>query len=134
MYFAGDTAYGEHFSQIGQAFPSIDVALMPIAPAEPRSLMQDSHIDHHEAIQGFIDLGAHHFIPMHWGTFHAGLDTFIEPLKKLEEAWLAQAAVLNHKSWYPLKFGERWLYPHSHPRCSKESIFPPKKTEFTQER
>jgi len=86
-YFAGDTAYAGHFKKIGQAFPSIDVALMPIGPNEPRDLMYDSHVNAEEALQGFLDLNARHFIPMHWGTFIFGLDSFILPIERIMKAW-----------------------------------------------
>jgi len=88
LYFAGDTAYAEHFKAIGQQFPSIDVALLPIGPEEPRFLMKDSHTGALEAIQAFIDLGAHQFVPMHWGTFAFGLDTFTLPIERLRAFWV----------------------------------------------
>jgi len=88
FYFAGDTAYSSHFAQIGQEFPRIDVALMPIGPCEPRLWMRKMHVDAKEAIQGFLDLGARHFIPMHWGTFLMGMDEYDRPLRVLRQEWV----------------------------------------------
>lgn len=87
IYFAGDTAYAHHFKAIGQEFDRIDCAIMPIGPCEPHKWMKLSHVGASEAYQGFLDLGAVHFIPMHWGTFYFGTDTFDTSLKELESVW-----------------------------------------------
>ncbi len=87
IYFAGDTAYSDHFKEIGNEYDSIDVALMPIGPCKPESHMKHSHIDAQQAIQGFKELGGIHFIPMHWGTFYFGIDQFLEPIHILNEQW-----------------------------------------------
>lgn len=89
LYFAGDTAYSDHFKAIGQRFLSIDLALLPIGPEEPRNLMKQSHTGASEAVQAFIDLNAHQFIPMHWGTFPFGMDSLSLPIDRLKEAWYA---------------------------------------------
>jgi L-ascorbate metabolism protein UlaG (beta-lactamase superfamily) len=77
IYFAGDSAYGQHFKAIAAVFPSIEVALLPIGPETPHSKVKYSHMDAHEAVQAFIDLQAQSFIPMHWGTFRFGGDAFV---------------------------------------------------------
>lgn len=87
IYFAGDTAYARHFTAIGREFGNIDYAIMPIGPCEPHKWMKFSHTNAHEAVQGFLELGATHFIPMHWGTFYFGTDTFDTPLRLLQKAW-----------------------------------------------
>ncbi len=87
IYFAGDTAYSRHFKAIGQEFDRIDCAIVPIGPCEPHKWMRFSHANAQEAYQGFKDLGAAHFIPMHWGTFYFGTDTFDTPLNALQSVW-----------------------------------------------
>ncbi len=87
IYFAGDSAYGNHYNYIAQKFPSIDVALMPISPNEPRKYTQHTHMNTQEAVQAFIDLNAKTFAPMHWGTFGLGTDTFGKPIVELKSAW-----------------------------------------------
>ncbi|QQR48677.1 MBL fold metallo-hydrolase [bacterium] len=106
LYFAGDTAYSSHFALIGRYFKMIDVVLMPIGPNEPRYIMKGSHVSTHEAVQAFLDLGARHFIPMHWGTFKSGSDLFEGPLLLLQELWQTRAEVLRCKTLHIVKFGE----------------------------
>lgn len=109
VYFAGDTAYGEHFSIIGQEFPSISVALMPIAPCKPNPAMLKSHMDVAQSIDAFNDLGAQVFVPMHWGTFAFGVDYFEEPIIELRQLW--QTHMMNHKELCILRAGQSTLIP-----------------------
>ncbi len=105
VYFAGDTAYAPHFKAIGEEFSSIDIALMPIGPCEPRAAMSYVHVSAEEAGQAFLDLGAYHFIPMHWGTYYFGVDAFDLPYKRLISWWTNQR--LYDKKLSVLKVGER---------------------------
>jgi L-ascorbate metabolism protein UlaG (beta-lactamase superfamily) len=74
VFFAGDTGYNpEFFKEIGRRF-HIDVALLPIAPVEPREFMSRVHADPKEAIQIFEDVGAKLMIPIHHDTFFQGLE------------------------------------------------------------
>lgn len=108
IYFAGDTAYAPHFSTIGKEFSTIDVALMPIGPVEPRSWLRKMHVDSVEAIQGFLDLGAQHFVPMHWGTFLLGLDEFDRPIKLLRAGWSQkEAEMTKNQQLYIFKCGQQ---------------------------
>lgn len=74
VFFAGDTGYNpELFKEIGRRF-NIDVALIPIAPVEPREFMSRVHVDPKEAIQILEDVGAKLMIPIHHHTFFQGLE------------------------------------------------------------
>jgi len=106
VYFAGDTSWGLHFKQIGKEFKRIDIALLPIAPGEPRSWMKETHINAEEAVQAFIDLNADTLIPMHWGTFHLGFDEFHAPIELLKQSWSKAHMKLRDKRIQVLKFGE----------------------------
>ncbi len=87
VYFAGDTAYGKHFADIAAEFPSIDIAILPIGPCEPREFMKHAHMNADEAAQAFGILQAHHFIPIHWGTFRFGNEAAYLPIERLKQAW-----------------------------------------------
>ncbi|MFA6065738.1 MAG: MBL fold metallo-hydrolase [Candidatus Babeliaceae bacterium] len=101
LYFAGDTAYGEHFSLIGKQY-SIDIALMPIGPCEPHAWMKDSHLNAQQAVQAFCDLNARHFIAMHWGTFPFGIDYQALPYEYLLDSWQTHSdKALRKKTLHP---------------------------------
>lgn len=106
IYFAGDTSWGNHFAQIGDAFKDIDIACLPIAPGEPHEWMKETHINAREAVKAFIKLKAKQFIPMHWGTFHLGFDDFYAPLKLLKKSWQEFRSELKNKDLKIMKFGE----------------------------
>ncbi len=77
VYFAGDTGYRDSlFTQIGSRFP-IDLALLPIAPLEPREMMSRVHLDPQAAVQAFGELHARLMVPIHHSTFYQGLEPSI---------------------------------------------------------
>ncbi|NJP44250.1 hypothetical protein HCN08_12690 [Streptomyces sp. PRB2-1] len=103
LYFAGDTGYGECFTQIGRAHPGIDLALLPIGAYAPRRLLRSVHIDPEEAVRAFLDLGAAAMAPMHWATFLLSGEPPLEPLTRLRAAWAA--AGLPREALWTLPIG-----------------------------
>lgn len=89
IYFAGDTAYGERFQQIGDRYPGIDLALMPVGAYEPRWFMHASHVDPAQAVKACRDLGVRRMATMHWGTFVLSAEPVLAPLREVREAWAA---------------------------------------------
>lgn len=76
VYFGGDTAYTRSFAAAGERFPGIDLAILPIAPIEPRAFMCRTHTDPNEALAAFHDLGARHMLAIHYDTFVNSLDEY----------------------------------------------------------
>jgi N-acyl-phosphatidylethanolamine-hydrolysing phospholipase D len=75
VFFAGDTGYDpEKFKEIGKRF-MINLALIPIAPMEPRDFMKRVHTDPAEALHVFEDVKAKVMIPIHHSTFMQGFDS-----------------------------------------------------------
>jgi N-acyl-phosphatidylethanolamine-hydrolysing phospholipase D len=72
VYYAGDSGYFAGYREIGRRYPGIDYVLMPTTAYRPRWFMHYAHMDVQEALDAFKDLGARHFIPTQWGTFHLG--------------------------------------------------------------
>ncbi|MBL9015336.1 MAG: MBL fold metallo-hydrolase [Myxococcales bacterium] len=85
-YHSGDTAYGEHFAEIGARF-SIDWAMLPIGGYAPRWFMEPQHVDPVDAARGFEALGARHFLAMHWGTYRLTDEAIGEPPERLRACW-----------------------------------------------
>jgi N-acyl-phosphatidylethanolamine-hydrolysing phospholipase D len=106
-YFAGDSGYFHGFAEIGRRFAPIDVAFLPIGAYEPRWFMKYQHTDPREAWQAFLDLGARHMIPMHWGAF----DLTDEPAdlapRVLEQILEEERA--GRGRVHVLAVGERWI-------------------------
>ena len=79
VYHSGDTAYFDGFAEIGRRFPRLDAALLPIGAYDPRWFMSKQHMDPHEALDAFRDLGARRIVAMHWGTFKLTDEPLDEP-------------------------------------------------------
>ena len=58
VYFAGDTAFGHHFTQIRARFGSPRLALLPIGAYEPRWFMSPVHMAPDEAVRAHDILDA----------------------------------------------------------------------------
>lgn len=83
IYFAGDTGYFPGFKEIGNRFPEISVALLPIGAYNPRWFMKPVHMNPEDAVKAFQDLGAEFAIAMHWGTIKLTDEPMDEPPKRL---------------------------------------------------
>lgn len=89
VYFAGDTAYSEFFTELGQRF-TLDIALLPIGAYKPHAWFKNIHLNPRGALQAFLDIKARFLIPIHWGTFKIS----DEPMREPPE-WLAREAKLR---------------------------------------
>lgn len=108
VYFAGDTGFNEPiFNAIKEHVKTIDCALLPIGPCEPRSLMCHSHMGPEEAVAAYKILKPNMCVPMHWGTFGLGPDSFDAPIKRLDSAWKTHVPAELQDRLYKIKFGER---------------------------
>lgn len=75
VYFGGDSAFSAvDFNATRERFPVLDLALLPICPAEPRDFMRHTHLDPAEALDAFALLGARQMVPIHFDTFINGED------------------------------------------------------------
>jgi N-acyl-phosphatidylethanolamine-hydrolysing phospholipase D len=87
VYYAGDTGYEQaNFLAAAARFPKIDLALLPIAPVHPRTVMEHNHEDPDEALRAFLDLRARWMVPIHHDTFINSFDVPGEALALLDEA------------------------------------------------
>ena len=103
IYFAGDTAYGPFFRDIGGRIGLLDLALIPIGAYEPRWFMQAVHMNPEEAVQAHVDLGGPESIGMHFGTFQLTTEGIDEPQRALDTALRARG--ISASRFHTLPFG-----------------------------
>jgi L-ascorbate metabolism protein UlaG (beta-lactamase superfamily) len=96
-YHSGDTAWGDHFAEIG-SFAAIDWAMLPIGGYAPRWFMEPQHVDPEEAARGFEALGARNLLAMHWGTFRLTDEPVGEPPARLR-AWWRERGLAEDRLW-----------------------------------
>lgn len=97
VYFAGDTGYGRHFSEIRDRLGAPDVSLIPIGTYEPRWFMRDHHTNPDDAVRAHLDLGSRLSMGIHFGTFQLSDEAIDEPPRAL-------AAALAERSLSPAEF------------------------------
>ena len=89
VYHAGDSAWFDGFREIGRRFPGLLAAMMPIGAYSPAWFMEHNHMNPEQAGQAFFEVGARHFVPMHWGTFQLTDEPLAEPAERIERWWRA---------------------------------------------
>ena len=106
-YFAGDTGYGSHFSEVGAKFPKLRVALLPIGAYEPEWFMGPVHTTPAEAVRAQRDLGAASAVAIHYGTFPLADDGYEDAEHDLQAALDAtERATGARPAFDALPFGE----------------------------
>lgn len=83
IYFAGDTAFGDHFASIREGFGAPRLALLPIGSYAPRWFMSSVHMAPDEAVRAHEILGAKTSVAIHHGTFQLGDDSIDTPKREL---------------------------------------------------
>jgi L-ascorbate metabolism protein UlaG (beta-lactamase superfamily) len=83
IYFAGDTAFGDHFARIRERFGAPRLALLPIGAYQPRWFMSSTHMAPHEAVKAHEILAARTSIAIHHGTFQLADESIDAPRRSL---------------------------------------------------
>ncbi|MCW8328788.1 MBL fold metallo-hydrolase [Photobacterium sp. SDRW27] len=87
VFYSGDSAYGEHFKQIGERLGPFDVSFIEVAanvkngkgyPVEGWGHMQAAH-----TMQAHLDVRAEKLFPVHWSTYELFLHRWDEPVNDL---------------------------------------------------
>lgn len=86
LFFAGDTGYYNHFTEIRERCGAPDVALLPIGAYEPRWFMRDSHMNPDDAVRAHRDLQARLSIATHFGCFQLTDEAIDAPVRDLSIA------------------------------------------------
>ena len=98
-FFAGDTAFGSHFTQIKDRFGEFRLALFPIGAYLPAWFMRPVHLSPAEAIKIHHLLQPDVSVAIHFGTFALGDDGEVQPVRELQKALDNQTSnfwVLDH--------------------------------------
>jgi N-acyl-phosphatidylethanolamine-hydrolysing phospholipase D len=96
VYFGGDTAYDSTlFKETGKRFPRIDLAMLPLAPINPREYSKARHTDPGEALKIYRDLGARWMMPIHFDTYPESLDSLGEATATLRAGMAEQKLTGN---------------------------------------
>ena len=109
IYNAGDSALFGGFREIGERFPGLRAAMLPIGAYSPPWFMEHNHMNPEQAGQAFLDVGAKHFVPTHWGTFQLADESLSEPAERLAEWWRAHAT--DGKQLHLMAVGETLRLP-----------------------
>lgn len=80
LYFVGDTGYNaKDFKNIGKAFGTMDLSLIPIGTYEPKAFMDPVHISPTKAATIHDEVGSLLSIGMHWKTFRLSSEELEQP-------------------------------------------------------
>jgi L-ascorbate metabolism protein UlaG (beta-lactamase superfamily) len=86
LFFAGDTGYAQHFSEVRTRLGAPRLALLPIGAYEPRAVMQAMHMNPTDAVQAHQDLQATQSLAIHHRTFQLTDEAMNQPLLDLANA------------------------------------------------
>ncbi|MGR5076173.1 MBL fold metallo-hydrolase [Photobacterium swingsii] len=98
VFYSGDTAYGGHFTEIGERLGPFDLSFIEVAanvkdgegyPVEGWGHMQASH-----TMQAHLDVRAEKLFPVHWSTYELFLHRWDEPVNDLIEEANTHGATL----------------------------------------
>ncbi len=115
LFFAADTGYADHFTQIRARLGAPDVALLPIGAYEPRWFMGPAHMNPEEAVRAHLDLGAALSIGMHFGTFQLTDEPIDEPVRALRASLTKHG--IDAQTFRVLGFGETIPIANQHRDC-----------------
>lgn len=91
LYYAGDTAYDNHWDQFRERYHP-DIAILPIGAYAPRYPLKHHHLNPEEAAAVASELGVKKVIPCHFGTFTLSFDRPDSALPRFARA-IAETAV-----------------------------------------
>lgn len=98
IYFAGDSGYGPFFKTIGEKFPNIDLALLPIGAYLPIWFMSPIHTNPEEAVKIHLDIKSKQSVATHFGTFPLAYDGMNQARDELQMA-LQKMNVPSEQFW-----------------------------------
>jgi L-ascorbate metabolism protein UlaG (beta-lactamase superfamily) len=80
VYYAGDTALQNEFSEIGQRLGPFDLTMIEIGAYD--ALWPDVHLGPEQAVLAHRLVRGDVMLPLHWGTFDLALHGWTEPIER----------------------------------------------------
>jgi L-ascorbate metabolism protein UlaG (beta-lactamase superfamily) len=84
-YFAGDTGFSSHFSNIRLRLSAPDLSLLPIGAYDPQYFMKINHMNPEEASTAHDELNSTFSIGMHFGTFPFTDEKLQDPVERIKK-------------------------------------------------
>lgn len=84
IFYSGDSAYDDHFTEIGKKYGPFDLVLMECGQYD--SHWPDNHMFPEQSVQAVVNVGGNHFIPVHWAGFALGFHPWQEPVERARVA------------------------------------------------
>ncbi len=104
IFFAGDTGYASHFTELREVWGVPDLAILPVGAYEPRWFMQAAHMNPSDAVKAALDLQARQVLAIHYRCFQLTDESMEQPELDLRLA-LTEMQFADEKFWR-LKEGE----------------------------
>ena len=73
IFIGGDSGYFGAYKEYGEKF-KIKYAVIPVGGYETRWYAEYEHMNVEESLEAMKDLKAEYMIPVHWGTYHLGVE------------------------------------------------------------
>jgi L-ascorbate metabolism protein UlaG (beta-lactamase superfamily) len=83
LYYSGDSGYGKHFKEIGEAYGPFDLTFME--NGQYSKYWKKVHMMPEESAQAHKDLKGKKMVPVHWGMFNLSLHNWFDPIEKALE-------------------------------------------------
>ena len=93
ILYAGDTAFGDHFTEM--ANPGPNLALLPIGAYSPAWFLAKRHMNPEQALRAGELCRAKTIIPFHFGTYRLSLEPMAGPF-----TWFSRMAREKKSNWY----------------------------------
>ena len=81
IFFGGDSGYGKHFREIGDAHGPFDLTCLEIDAWNER--WPDNHMFPHQTIRAHRDLRGRELLPIHWGVFDLAMHPWDESIRQI---------------------------------------------------
>ena len=81
IFFGGDSGYGKHFKEIGDAHGPFDLTCLEIDAWNER--WPDNHMFPHQTIRAHRDLRGRELLPIHWGVFDLAIHPWDESIRQI---------------------------------------------------